>query len=167
MATALAHMPAAVAAAAARPAPCTNRGRASNARETSYTKTKMPNFGSSNTAVPRSVGFGSRPAAATVRASALRGPSVRFLSLFGKKDAEGKEKDAAGATEAGVSYDLLALDSGDEGAVQAAADVFERVDDVVMGGVSSSVIGPAVDGRDCLVWAGKCRAEGGGFAVGR
>ena len=63
----------------------------------------------------------------------------------------------------GTSFDLLALDSGADGATRAAADAFERVDDVVMGGVSSSVIAPDLAGRDCLVWAGKCRVEGGGF----
>ena len=63
----------------------------------------------------------------------------------------------------GTSFDLLSLDSGADGATRAAADAFERVDDVVMGGVSSSVIAPDLAGRDCLVWAGKCRVEGGGF----
>ena len=62
----------------------------------------------------------------------------------------------------GTSFDLLSLDSGADGATRAAADAFERVDDVVMGGVSSSVIAPDLAGRDCLVWAGKCRVEGGG-----
>ena len=36
-----------------------------------------------------------------------------------------------------------------------------------MGGVSSSTIAPDPAGRECLVWAGKCRAEGGGFAGAR
>ena len=112
----------------------------------------------------RHAGAATGPAAATAatkgrlpttRVSAVRGPSVNFFNFFGSKKDDVEPE--------GVSYDLLDLNSGAEGSVQAAADVFERVDDVVMGGVSSSVIGPDLAGRDCLVWAGKCRVEGGGF----
>lgn len=103
----------------------------------------------------------------TTRTSAVRGPNVNFFNFFGAKDdADGDEEDSGTANATAVSYDLLDLGSGVDGAVRAAADVFERVDDVVMGGVSSSVIGPDVSGRDCLVWAGKCRVEGGGFTGG-
>ena len=70
-------------------------------------------------------------------------------------------------TPDGASVDLLALGSDQDGAVEAACAVFERVDDVVMGGVSSSVIQPDLAGRDCLVWSGKCRVEGGGFTGAR
>jgi hypothetical protein len=35
------------------------------------------------------------------------------------------------------------------------------------GGVSSSSIGPDLSGRECLVWSGKCRSQGGGFAGAR
>ena len=75
---------------------------------------------------------------------------------------------APAATDAssGASVDLLGLRGGGADAAAAAA-VFERVDDVVMGGVSSSTIAPDPAGRECLVWAGKCRAEGGGFAGAR
>ena len=102
----------------------------------------------------RRVGGATAPAAA-------RGPTVNFLNIFGGSTKE-KEKQELKELE-GVSYDLLDLKNGAEGSVQAAADVFERVDDVVMGGVSSSAIGPDLAGRDCLVWAGKCRVQGGGF----
>ena len=76
---------------------------------------------------------------------------------------------APAATDAssGASVDLLGLRGGGADAAAAAAAVFERVDDVVMGGVSSSTIAPDPAGRECLVWAGKCRAEGGGFAGAR
>ena len=76
---------------------------------------------------------------------------------------------APAATDAssGASVDLLGLRGGGADATAAAAAVFERVDDVVMGGVSSSTIAPDPAGRECLVWAGKCRAEGGGFAGAR
>lgn len=46
----------------------------------------------------------------------------------------------------------------------AAADAFERVDDVVMGGVSSSRVYASEGACDSLVWAGQVRVEGGGFA---
>ena len=36
-----------------------------------------------------------------------------------------------------------------------------------MGGVSSSSIAPDPSGRKCLVWAGKCRSQGGGFTGAR
>ena len=74
---------------------------------------------------------------------------------------------AATDTNSGASFDLLGLRGGGADAAAAAAAVFERVDDVVMGGVSSSTIAPDPAGRECLVWAGKCRAEGGGFAGAR
>ena len=74
---------------------------------------------------------------------------------------------AATNASSGVSFDLLGLSGGGADSAAAAAAAFERVDDVVMGGVSSSSIGPDVSGRECLVWAGKCRAEGGGFAGAR
>eukprot|EP00740_Mantoniella_antarctica_P023874 CAMPEP_0198680696 /NCGR_PEP_ID=MMETSP1468-20131203/5329_1 /TAXON_ID=1461545 /ORGANISM="Mantoniella sp, Strain CCMP1436" /LENGTH=464 /DNA_ID=CAMNT_0044421339 /DNA_START=49 /DNA_END=1443 /DNA_ORIENTATION=+ len=101
---------------------------------------------------------------------AARSPSARaaFFNLFGNDGAEDDSKQTRkSGTEGGVSYDLLGLDSGTAGAVDAAAAVFERVDDVVMGGVSSSAMGPDLAGRDCLVWAGKCRVQGGGFAGAR
>ena len=50
-----------------------------------------------------------------------------------------------------------------DAAPEATAALWERIDDVVMGGVSSSAIGPDLAGRTCLVWAGKCRTQGGGF----
>lgn len=102
----------------------------------------------------------------TTRVSAIRGPNVNFFNFFGSKKNAEDEEDSGTAKATTVSYDLLDLGSGVDGAVQAAAEVFERVDDVVMGGVSSSVIGPDMSGRDCLVWAGKCRVEGGGFTGG-
>ena len=74
---------------------------------------------------------------------------------------------AAADAASGASFDLLGLRGGGADAAAAAAAVFERVDDVVMGGVSSSTIAPDPAGRECLVWAGKCRAEGGGFAGAR
>ena len=74
---------------------------------------------------------------------------------------------ASVATSGGVSFDLLGLAGGGSGATAAAAAAFERVDDVVMGGVSSSSIGPDLSGRECLVWSGKCRSQGGGFAGAR
>tara|TARA_B110000977_G_scaffold201162_1_gene294474 strand:+ start:7757 stop:8980 length:1224 start_codon:yes stop_codon:yes gene_type:complete len=70
-------------------------------------------------------------------------------------------------TSSGVSFDLLGLAGGGLDAATAAAAAFERVDDVVMGGVSSSAIGPDGSGRECLVWAGKCRSQGGGFTGAR
>jgi hypothetical protein len=74
---------------------------------------------------------------------------------------------AAADAASGASFDLLGLRGGGADAAAAAAAVFERVDDVVMGGISSSTIAPDPAGRECLVWAGKCRAEGGGFAGAR
>ncbi len=74
---------------------------------------------------------------------------------------------AAADAASGASFDLLGLRGGGADAAAAAAAVFERVDDVVMGGISSSTIAPDPGGRECLVWAGKCRAEGGGFAGAR
>ena len=74
---------------------------------------------------------------------------------------------AATDTNSGASFDLLGLRGGGADAAAAAAAVFERVDDVVMGGVSSSTVAPDPAGRECLVWAGKCRAEGGGFTGAR
>merc|ERR1719163_525221 len=59
------------------------------------------------------------------------------------------------------------MDSASPDAVERASGVFERVDDVVMGGVSSSTIRPDLAGRRCLVWSGKCRVEGGGFTGAR
>ena len=74
---------------------------------------------------------------------------------------------AAADAASGASFDLLGLRGGGADAAAAAAAVFERVDDVVMGGITSSTIAPDPAGRECLVWAGKCRAEGGGFAGAR
>ena len=59
------------------------------------------------------------------------------------------------------------MDSASPRRRSSASGVFERVDDVVMGGVSSSTIRPDLAGRRCLVWSGKCRVEGGGFTGAR
>ena len=87
--------------------------------------------------------------------------------FFGRKDATSAVEPAPTPTpepeDTSASFDLLDLRSGAADAVTVAAQAWERVDDVVMGGVSSSAIGPDLAGRTCLVWAGKCRTQGGGF----
>ena len=98
--------------------------------------------------------------AGTARASA---PPRRARLPRSLRPSRRASRGCARPRSVGTSFDLLSLDSGADGATRAAADAFERVDDVVMGGVSSSVIAPDLAGRDCLVWAGKCRVEGGGF----
>ena len=92
---------------------------------------------------------------------------ARFFGPFKRKDATTAVEPAPTPTpepeDTSASFDLLDLRSGASDAVAVAAQAWERVDDVVMGGVSSSAIGPDLAGRDCLVWAGKCRTQGGGF----
>lgn len=65
---------------------------------------------------------------------------------------------SSGEVVKGVLLDLRSYDDR-----VPAAGAFERVDDVVMGGVSSSKLVPAKQ-RECLVWSGQCRTDGGGFA---
>lgn len=90
-----------------------------------------------------------------------------FFGPFGRKDATSAVEPAPTPTsepeDTSATFDLLDLRSGAADAVAVAAQAWERVDDVVMGGVSSSAIGPDLAGRTCLVWAGKCRTQGGGF----
>ena len=92
---------------------------------------------------------------------------ARFFGPFKREDATTAVEPAPTPTpepeDTSASFDLLDLRSGASDAVAVAAQAWERVDDVVMGGVSSSAIGPDLAGRDCLVWAGKCRTQGGGF----
>jgi len=92
---------------------------------------------------------------------------ARFFGPFKRKDATTAVEPAPTPTpepeDTSASFDLLDLRSGASDAVAVAAQAWERVDDVVMGGVSSSAIGPDLAGRTCLVWAGKCRTQGGGF----
>lgn len=92
---------------------------------------------------------------------------ARFFGPFKRKDATTAVEPAPTPTpepeDTSASFDLLDLRSGAADAVAVAAQAWERVDDVVMGGVSSSAIGPDLAGRTCLVWAGKCRTQGGGF----
>ena len=154
-----------------------NNGSNNNRNSNSGTRRRM-------TATPQQrsgvIGSHRRRVGGATAPAAARGPIVNFFNVFGGSTKEkekqemkdGEEEDGETTTEKittaeeekkSVSYDLLDLKNGAEGSVQAAADVFERVDDVVMGGVSSSAIGPDLAGRDCLVWAGKCRVQGGGF----
>jgi hypothetical protein len=105
-------------------------------------------------------------------AHSRRTVGARFFGPFKKKDATTVVEPAPDVApeptpepeDTSASFDLLDLRSGAPDALAVAAQAWERVDDVVMGGVSSSAIGPDLAGRDCLVWAGKCRIQGGGFA---
>ena len=65
------------------------------------------------------------------------------------------------AVERSDTVPLLDLSSIEQREHAAAA--FERVDDVVMGGVSSSRL-CASPVSDALVWSGRVRVDGGGFA---
>jgi hypothetical protein len=73
---------------------------------------------------------------------------------------------AAGDYDGLVSPLIDLSDSSDNLLRREASASFERVDDVVMGGVSSSQMVPATQ-RPCLVWSGKCRVAGGGFTGAR
>ncbi|KAK3249481.1 hypothetical protein CYMTET_41090 [Cymbomonas tetramitiformis] len=95
---------------------------------------------------------------------------VRQLALSGAHSAKRSQGRSAVCTRAAASDGssgevakgaLLDLSSYDDRVP--AAGAFERVDDVVMGGVSSSKLVPAKQ-RECLVWSGQCRTDGGGFA---
>ena len=128
----------------------------------------------------------SRPAPRLVasrrRAAAPLAPRVRLVRTRGSASdasssgASTSTADAAASSPPAPSatppprarFDLLGLmDSASPDAVERASGVFERVDAVVMGGVSSSTIRPDLAGRRCLVWSGKCRVEGGGFTGAR
>eukprot|EP00239_Pterosperma_sp_CCMP1384_P000875 CAMPEP_0197850990 /NCGR_PEP_ID=MMETSP1438-20131217/16947_1 /TAXON_ID=1461541 /ORGANISM="Pterosperma sp., Strain CCMP1384" /LENGTH=441 /DNA_ID=CAMNT_0043464439 /DNA_START=71 /DNA_END=1396 /DNA_ORIENTATION=+ len=87
----------------------------------------------------------------------------RSLQIASTLASEGEVADTIQESDVTAVSPLIELGDEDQGrSRRAAASAFERVDDVVMGGVSSSKL-VAARQRSCLVWSGKCRVDGGGF----
>ena len=100
--------------------------------------------GAPSGAAPRPAARRARPGA---RIGACRGQPRAADAAYWLCGGEGEGEEGVAVGEAGGA--LLRAD----------ADAWERVDDVVMGGVSSSRVW-ADEARGALVWAGVCRAEG-------